>query len=219
MFCPKPQAPQPPEFERLQMLDEQLRKRGITSRRVLDAMGGLPRERFMPEYLRELAYADQATAIDCGQTISQPYIVALMTQALELSGAEHVLEIGTGSGYQTAILAELGHDVVTIERHPELSQQAAGVIGELGYSNVRFVVDDGSLGFPEFAPYDRIIATAAASHIPSVLFEQLGDGGILVIPVGECDSQMLQAVRKLSGQPHVENLSPCRFVPFVGAQG
>ena len=206
------------EFARLQMLNEQLRQRGIHSGPVLRAMGRLPRERFMPEQQREIAYADQAAAIDCGQTISQPFIVALMTQALKLSGKERVLEIGTGSGYQTAVLAELARLIVTVERHAELSQQAEQVIGELGYRNVRFVVGDGARGAADFAPYDRILVTAAAVQTPAPLIEQLRDGGLLVIPLGGQDGQTLQAIRKVGERRQVEDLGACRFVPFVGAQ-
>jgi protein-L-isoaspartate(D-aspartate) O-methyltransferase len=218
MFWNKPSTTLSPEYARLQMLDEQLRRRGITSRRVLDAMGRIERERFMSPELRDLAYADQAAAIDCGQTISQPYIVALMTQAAELSGHEHVLEIGTGSGYQTAILAELCGDVITVERHGELSRQAAEVIHDLGYQNVTFIIGDGAQGYSELAPYDRIVVTAAAAEIPAALFDQLREGGLMIIPIGDADSQMLQAIRKLNGQPVAEDLCSCRFVPFVGAQ-
>jgi protein-L-isoaspartate(D-aspartate) O-methyltransferase len=218
MYMNNPITALNPELARLQMLDEQLRRRGIRSRRVLDAMGRVPRERFMIEELKDLAYADQAAAIECGQTISQPYIVALMTEALQLSGYERVLEIGTGSGYQTAILAELAGSIVTIERHAELSQRAAAVLAELGYKNVKYLVGDGSQGAPEFAPYDRILVTAAASKIPDPLVEQLAEEGLIVIPVGGHESQTLQAVRKIGGRLHVEELGACRFVPFVGAQ-
>jgi protein-L-isoaspartate(D-aspartate) O-methyltransferase len=200
------------------MIVEQLARRGISSQDVLTVIENLPRERFVPEKLRNLAYSDQALAIDCGQTISQPYIVGLMTQALELTGQEHVLEIGTGSGYQTAVLAVLAHDVATVERHPELSQQAATTLDQLGFENVKFIMGDGTLGWPEDAPYDRIIVAAAAQHIPPALWEQLREGGILVIPLGDSNSQVLQAVRKVEGQPQPTKLSGCRFVPFVGAE-
>lgn len=204
--------------DRNDMLLEQLYRRGITSQRVLDAMAKVPRERFIPQELEPAAYADRALSIDCGQTISQPYIVGLMTQALELSGSESVLEIGTGSGYQTAILAELAREVVTIERHADLSRQAGAVLSKLGYRNVRLVVGDGTLGWPEHAPYDRILAAAAASDIPPALFEQLAEDGILVIPLGSSEAQMLRAIRKIGGKPLAVDLSGCRFVPFVGAQ-
>ena len=201
------------------MLRKQLRRRGIHDRGVLDAMARVPRERFIAESARPLAYADRALAIPCGQTISQPYIVALMTQALELSGKEKVLEVGTGSGYQTAILAELSRQLVTIERHAELSRWAEALLGELGYRNVTCIHGDGSLGWPAAAPYDRIIVTAAAAQTPPALLEQLADGGLLVIPVGGADVQMLQAIRRAGPMYKVANLSACRFVPLVGAEG
>ena len=180
-----------------QMLRRQLRHRGIHDPRVLAAMAKLPREQFIHPEIRNEAYADCALGIDCGQTISQPYMVALMTQALELSGGEKVLEIGTGSGYQAAILAELVREVVSVERHPELSAHAAAILGQLGYGNITLVVGDGTLGWPPAAPYDRIIVTAAASHLPPPLLEQLKDGGLLVIPVGGPDLQTLQAIRRI----------------------
>jgi protein-L-isoaspartate(D-aspartate) O-methyltransferase len=200
------------------MVAEQLIERDISSAEVLSAMGRVPRERFVPlEFLAE-TYADRALPIDCQQTISQPYIVALMTQALELSGQESVLEIGTGSGYQTAVLAELAAKVVSIERHPELSVQAERVLRALGYRNVTLVVGDGTLGWPENAPYDRIIVTAAAAKLPDALFAQLREGGILLIPLGRADSQALFAVHKIGGQPQTSELSGCRFVPLIGAE-
>lgn len=201
------------------MLHKQLQCRGIHDRGVLAAMGKVPRERFIGPELRNEAYADRALVIDCSQTISQPYIVGLMTQALELSGQEKVLEIGTGSGYQTAILAELAREVVTVERHPELSQQAAAVLAELGYRNITVEIGDGTLGCPVHSPFDRVIVTAAAAEYPPALLDQLNEGGILVIPLGGRDYQTLQAIRKLAGHPQSVNLSACRFVPLVGAYG
>jgi protein-L-isoaspartate(D-aspartate) O-methyltransferase len=205
------------ELERWKMVRDQLETRGITSRSVLEAMGRVPRERFMPPELRDEAYADRALSISCGQTISQPYIVALMTQALELTGAEKVLDVGTGSGYQAALLSLLAREVISIERHAELSAQAGKVLADLACDNVRLVVGDGTLGFPEEAPYDRIIVAAAASHVPTALWDQLNEGGILVIPVGETDTQMLQQVTKTAREPRVVDLAPCRFVPLIGA--
>lgn len=196
----------------------QLRQRGITSPSVLRAMQRVDRERFLSSEHKHLAYADRAVPIECGQTISQPYIVALMTDALQLSGSEHVLEVGTGSGYQTAVLAELAGDVVSIERHEELSRRAATVLAECGYTNITLVAGDGTLGWPALAPYDRILVAAAANHVPPALEEQLSEGGKLVIPVGPSDRQMLQVWHKVGGRMHVENLSSCRFVPLVGAQ-
>ena len=211
----------PPNLEaaKQQMLRKQLRQRGIEDHGVLAAMAEVPRERFVPPGSLGEAYADRALAIDCCQTISQPYIVGLMTQALELSGREKVLEIGTGSGYQTAILAELAREVVSIERHRELSQQAEEVLSDLGYRNVTLLVGDGSIGCPERAPFERIMVTAAAADYPPTLFDQLDEGGILVIPLGGRDYQTLQAIRKVAGGPKATNLSACRFVPLVGAQG
>ncbi len=196
-----------------------LRGHGIRSQAVLAAMERLPRERFVPPGLAHLAYADSALPIGCDQTISQPYIVALMTEALELSGRERVLEIGTGSGYQAAILAELAASVVSIERHEELSRRAGQVLADLGYNNVTLLVGDGTQGYAEQSPYDRILVAAAAREIPKALSEQLAEGGILVIPLGGSDGQELQAFRKTGGRLHCQWLSGCRFVPLVGAQG
>jgi protein-L-isoaspartate(D-aspartate) O-methyltransferase len=201
------------------MLRKHLQGRGIVDARTLDAMARVPRERFIDEAGRAEAYADRALAIDCGQTISQPYIVALMTEALALQGEEHVLELGTGSGYQTAILADLAGDVVTIERHETLSRQAAAVLDELGYTRVKFIVGDGSLGWPADAPYDRILVAAAAKSPPQHLLYQLAPGGIMVIPLGNREQQMLQAIRKIGDNTQAEPLSACRFVPLVGAEG
>ena len=201
------------------MLRQHLKARGIADSRLLDAMARIPREQFIDESLWADAYADRALAIACGQTISQPYIVALMTQALELRGDEHVLEIGTGCGYQTAILAELAGDVVSIERHEALSRQAAGRLSELGYDRVKLVVADGTLGWPPAAPYDRILVAAAAASAPQHLIEQLAAGGILVIPLGDRDQQMLQAIHKIGDETKIEPLSACRFVPLVGEEG
>ena len=201
------------------MLDRHLRRRGIRDARVLAALAKVPRERFVPPEQRADAYADSALPIDCGQTISQPFIVALMTEALELSGGEKVLEIGTGSGYQTAILAELAREVVSIERHAALSAEAGPRLAELGYRNVTLLTGDGTLGWPAAAPYDRIMVTAMAERCPPPLFEQLAEGGILVIPLGGWDSQALEAIRKVQGSPRSTQLSPCRFVPLVGVEG
>jgi protein-L-isoaspartate(D-aspartate) O-methyltransferase len=202
---------------REKMVRRQLHQRGIRSPRVLAAMGHVPRERFVPASERGEAYADRALPIDCSQTISQPYIVGLMTEALEFAGTESVLEIGTGSGYQTAVLAELANRVVSIERHAELSAQAARALAELGYGNVQLIVGDGTLGWPPAAPYDRILVAAAAGTVPPALFEQLREGGILVIPVGDVESQVLVSIRKEQGQPQMSRLTGCRFVPLVGS--
>lgn len=206
------------EIAKQRMLRMHLKQRGIVDRRVLAAMAKAPRERFVDPEMRSEAYADRALPIGCQQTISQPYIVALMTQALELAGEETVLEIGTGSGYQTAVLAELVREVVTIERHAELSERAMQTLEALGHDNIRPLIGDGTQGCAERAPFDRIIVTAAASTCPPKLFEQLSEDGILVIPTGARDYQTLQAIRKTNGQPGSRNLSPCRFVPLIGGR-
>ena len=205
------------DLARHSMLHEQLQRRGIRDAGVLAAMQRVPRERFIAPSLAGLAYADRALAIDCGQTISQPYMVALMTESLELTAGQRVLEIGTGSGYQTAILAELAERVISIERHAELQRKAGDVLAELGYQNVRLVVGDGTLGYAADAPYDRILVTAGASQCPPALIEQLGDDGILVIPLGGGEGQVLQRLVKRAGRTEWESLVSCRFVPLVGA--
>ena len=202
--------------QRRRMVEQQLARRGIVDPRVLSAMETIPREMFMPQDVRAEAYADRAAAIDCGQTISQPYIVALMTEALALSGREKVLEVGTGSGYQTAVLAQLAAGVVSIERHPALSNAAAATLRQLGIHNVELHVGDGTLGWPTDAPFDAIIVTAAAGVVPPALFQQLADGGRLVIPVGDDRSQSLQLVRKTAASIETTRLTGCRFVPLVG---
>ena len=206
-----------PEFETAcrQMIDAHLKGRDITSTTVLDAMARVPRERFVPAGFQHQAYADRALGISCGQTISQPYMVALMTQVLDLSGGSHVLEVGTGSGYQTAVLAELAGDVVSIERHAELSADAGTLLADLGYTHVRLVVGDGTRGHVQSAPYDRIMVTAAAAECPPALVDQLVEGGILVIPVGAGESQILQAVRKTPGGLQSKSYTACRFVPLI----
>jgi protein-L-isoaspartate(D-aspartate) O-methyltransferase len=203
---------------RLQMVAEQLERRGIRNSRVLAAMGKVRREVFVPPDEIADAYADRALALEHGQTISQPYIVALMTEALELTGDETVLEIGTGSGYQCAVLCALARWVVSVERHAELSARAGAALKILGYVNYTLVVGDGTYGWREFAPYDRIIVTAAAQRVPQTLFDQLREGGILVIPIGPSEAQTLQAIRKVDGNPVPRELSGCRFVPLVGSE-
>ena len=203
--------------DRERMIVDHLAARGITSRQVLRAMARVPRERFVPPDLSGDAYADSALPIGCDQTISQPLIVAMMTQALELTGNETVLEVGTGSGYQAAVLAELAARVVSIERHEALSRSAGNVLQALGYDNVRLVVGDGTLGWPPDAPYNRILVAAAAHRVPEPLIEQLAEGGMMVIPVGSQHSQVLQVIRKKDGQLSQTPLGGCRFVPLVGA--
>jgi protein-L-isoaspartate(D-aspartate) O-methyltransferase len=200
------------------MVADQLERRGIRNPRVLAAMASVRRDFFVPPEQKPEAYADRALEIDCGQTISQPFIVALMSESLELSGSESVLEIGTGSGYQTAVLCELAHDVVSVERHAELSVRADAALKTLGYRNFTLVVGDGTYGWKEFAPYDRIIVTAAAQRIPQAMFDQLREGGILVIPLGPSEAQSLQAIRRVNGKPVSRDLSGCRFVPLVGSE-
>lgn len=203
---------------RTEMVEGQLRRRGIRDERVLAAMSRVPRELFVPGPLAYDAYADSALPIDCEQTISQPIIVALMTEALSLSGRERVLEIGTGSGYQTAIVAELAAEVLSIERHAELSRQAAERLNRLGYPNVRLRIGDGSLGWPEEAPFDRIIVTAAAAESPPALWEQLAEGGVLVAPLGAADQQGLYEMHKIGGRAESRFLTACRFVPLVAGK-
>ena len=205
--------------EREQMVETQLLRRGIKDKRVLDAMRQVPRHLFMPEDMRGLAYCDGPLPIGHGQTISQPYIVALMTELLELHGQEKVLEIGTGSGYQAAILSRLAREVYTIERHAALAQQAEKVLAQLGYDNVMIIVSDGTLGWPEHAPYEAIIVTAAAPDVPQPLLDQLADGGRLVAPVGSRWSQSLVKVKRQGDLLTRERLTPVAFVPLVGKHG
>lgn len=204
---------------RQRMLRTDLRGRGMRDHLTLKAMAEVPRERFVPVESRHEAYADNAMAIGCGQTISQPYMVALMTEALELTGTERVLEIGTGSGYQTAVLAEIAREVITIERVADLSRRAMTVLEALGYQNVTALVADGTLGHEAQAPYDRILVTAGAERVPPALLNQLAEGGLLVMPVGGADCQQLQVVRRKDDTFLTTGLTACRFVPLVGAQG
>jgi protein-L-isoaspartate(D-aspartate) O-methyltransferase len=197
------------------MVQHQLRARGIRDERVLAAMGRVPREAFVPETIAHEAYFDCALPIDCEQTISQPIIVAMMTEALQLSGDEKVLEIGTGSGYQAAVLAELAAAVYSIERHAHLANHAQSLLRRLAYRNVFIRTGDGSLGWPEEAPFDRIIITAAADECPPALFDQLAEGGILVGPFGPSYEQALYATHKIGGHPQSKILTGCRFVPLI----
>jgi protein-L-isoaspartate(D-aspartate) O-methyltransferase len=192
---------------------------GISDVSVLDAIASVPREQFVSEELRAMAYVDRALPLSLGQTISQPLMVAIMTQALQLTGRERVLEIGTGSGYQTAILGRLAASVYTIERHTELTIPVAHRLASLGISNVTLLVGDGSLGWPQAAPYDRILVTAGAPAIPDPLLHQLISHGILVIPVGRADWQELQVVQKEARTLHTQSLGRCAFVPLVGEKG
>jgi protein-L-isoaspartate(D-aspartate) O-methyltransferase len=198
------------------MVQEQLIPRGIKDSRVLDAFYKIERHKFIPEALRTSAYADFPVPIGEGQTISQPYIVALMTECLDLKGEEKVLEIGTGSGYQAAILGELAKEVYSIERFEVLAKRAETVLNELGYKNIKVKVDDGTLGWPEEAPFDRIIITAAGSRIPLPLTEQLKESGKLILPLGESFSQVLTVVEKNKGKLESIEVCGCIFVPLVG---
>lgn len=188
----------------------------ITDRRVIDALGRVPRERFVPEGLREFAYENRPLPIGYGQTISQPLMVAMMTQALMLKGNERVLEIGTGSGYQAAVLSLLAEHVVTVERIAPLAERAAAVLKDLEYANVEVHVAGDELGWPDGAPYDGIVVTAASPEIPLALLNQLAEGGRLVIPVGSRDLQELVRLVKTAQGAQRHNLGPCRFVPLVG---
>jgi protein-L-isoaspartate(D-aspartate) O-methyltransferase len=197
------------------MVEHQLRPRGIRDKRVLAAIGRVPRERFVPEEIANEAYEDNALPIECGQTISQPIIVAMMSEALELQGDERVLEIGTGSGYQAAVLAELAGEVYSIERHAGLAELAQSRLAKLGYENVQVRIADGSLGWPEAAPFDCIIITSAAKECPPALWRQLADDGILVGPFGPPSEQSLVALRKRGERTEKRVLTACRFVPLV----
>jgi protein-L-isoaspartate(D-aspartate) O-methyltransferase len=201
------------------MVRAQLEERGIQDTDVLDAMVKVPRHRFVADALRTRAYGDHALPIGAGQTISQPFMVALMTQALQLSGGEKILEIGTGSGYQTAILAEFTPRLFSIERNADLARSAAVRLRELGYSNVILKTGDGSLGWPEHAPFDRILVTAGAPDLPVPLFEQLAEGGLLVIPIGDRECQVLEVVTKDKGKALARRLVDCTFVPLLGKEG
>jgi len=201
---------------RQEMVERQLKGRDITDARVLAAMGKVPRHRFVRPALATEAYTDRALPIEEGQTISQPYIVALMTQLLELNGRERVLEVGTGSGYQAAVLAELVTRVYTIEILPELAKTAAARLAALGYTNVQVQAGDGYQGWPDHAPFDAIIVTAGASHIPQPLVSQLKEGGRLVIPVDAAASyQQLIQCRKERGRLITKVIAPVRFVPLI----
>ena len=208
-----------PESLRLLMVERQIKARGIKNERVLEAMRKVPRHLFVPSESLDSAYSDRPLPIGHGQTISQPYMVAVMTEALEIEGGEKVLEIGTGSGYQAAVLAEVAGHVVTTERVPELAEEARTKLRDLGYANVDVIVTDGSAGFPERSPYDGIIVTAGAPEIPGVLVEQLAEGGRLVIPVGNNYQQTLTRVRKRAGDYVTERLEGCVFVPLIGQYG
>ncbi|MGC8667323.1 MAG: protein-L-isoaspartate(D-aspartate) O-methyltransferase [Chthonomonadales bacterium] len=205
---------------RARMVREQLEARDVHDRRVLEAMLRVPRHRFVPEALRNHAYEDRPQPIGADQTISQPLMVGIMTELLHLYGDEHVLEVGTGSGYQTAILAELSASVVSIERVPELAERARNLLEALGYRNIEIHVGDGSLGYAPRAPYDRILVTAAAPYIPPPLIQQLAPRGRLVAPIGNENLQMLTiAYKDAGGRVFTDECGECMFVPLIGHHG
>ncbi len=205
--------------QRAGMVEEQLRARGIRDHRVLAAMAKVPREAFVAPEDRATAYGDFPLPIGAGQTISQPFMVAAMLEVLELRSEDRVLEVGTGTGYEAAVLGELAAEVWTIERHVELADKAREILAQLGYANVHVVHGDGSRGVPEHAPFDKILVAAAAPKLPDALVEQLADGGRLVVPVGSRDEQQLQLVRKEGDQIAVSAHELCRFVPLIGEAG
>ena len=205
--------------KREHMVQFQLAARGIHDQRVLDAMRRIARHEFvLPEHGPQ-AYEDHPLPIGEEQTISQPFIVAVSLQALALQGTESVLEVGTGSGYQTALLAELAHHVYSIERHGSLASRAQTILTDLGFHNVKLAIGDGTQGLAEHAPFDAIVVSAAAPSVPRSLFDQLSEDGRMVIPVGPAHAQELQLVRKQNGKPIIEALEGCRFVPLVGQEG
>ncbi len=207
------------ESARMRMIREQLIPRGIRDQRVLDAMAAVPRHIFVQDALRSQAYGDFSMPIGLNQTISQPYIVALMTQALELQGEETVLEIGTGCGYQTAVLARLAECVFSIERLKELHIRARHTLDQIQVFNAICTTDDGTLGWPQYSPFDAIIVTAGGPDIPQALIDQLADPGRLVIPIGDRDSQELVVLKKENGEISRQVIEKVRFVSLIGSQG
>lgn len=201
------------------MVAEQLRGRDISDERVLAAMERVPRELFVDQRDRKRAYRDMPLRIGFGQTISQPYMVAIICQVAEVQDGNRVLDIGTGSGYQAAVLAELGGEVHTVERIPELAERARENLERAGYADVRVHLGDGSLGLPAHAPYDAIVVAAAAPAMPDALYDQLREGGRLIVPVGGPGGQRLEVIVRSPEGPLVSRSVPCRFVPLVGAQG
>lgn len=205
--------------QRAEMIEKQLRRRGIHDAKVLAAIQEVPRHEFVPFELRAQAYSDVPLPIGSGQTISQPYIVAAMTGALCVQPSERVLEVGTGCGYQAAVLSQLAREVFTIERRAELASAASQTLSRLGYANVHVHCGDGTLGLPELAPFDAILVAAAAPAVPKPLLEQLAEGGRIIIPIGDADSQELQLIEKRGGAFSSKMLEGCRFVPLVGYHG
>jgi len=204
-----------PHAQRERMVRMQLAERGIRNQRVLEAMGQVPRHEFVPETFREQAYEDHPLPIGEEQTISQPYIVAAMLEHLALEAGDRVLEVGTGSGYVTALLSLLASEVYSVERHATLATTAEATLHRLGYRNVHIRAGDGTQGWAEFAPFDAILVSAATSAMPPALFAQLRGGGRMIVPVGPSSSQELQLIVKVGGQPKVKILEGCRFVPLV----
>jgi protein-L-isoaspartate(D-aspartate) O-methyltransferase len=202
------------EKQRARMVESQIRARGVKDERVLKALRSVPRHLFVPPDMVPYAHADEPLPVGEGQTISQPYIVAYMTEALSLVGTERVLEVGTGSGYQTAVLAELAAQVFTVEIIGSLSARAQDVLGRLGYSNIRFQVGDGSLGWPEEAPFDRIMVTAAATAMPLALRDQLAERGLMILPLGSINQELVLVERRKAEFPETR-LLPVRFVPLI----
>jgi protein-L-isoaspartate(D-aspartate) O-methyltransferase len=202
--------------ERERMVDEQLTRRGIADARVLEVMRRIPRHRFVEEGLAHSAYEDHPLPIGEGQTISQPYIVALMTSLLELTGQEKVLEVGTGSGYQTAVLGALARRVWSIERLPRLAERARNLLESLGVSNVWIRVGNGALGWPDEAPFDRILVAAGGPTVPPPLVEQLAEGGRMILPVGSAEDQVLTVVERTGGEVRSRQVGECKFVKLVG---
>jgi protein-L-isoaspartate(D-aspartate) O-methyltransferase len=201
------------------MVEEQLIARGVRDLRLLRAMASVPRHMFVPAPLRHYAYEDRALPIGFHQTISQPLIVALMTQALELHGSERVLEVGTGSGYQAAVLSRLAHEVITVERVPILARRARWTLHALGFDNTTVLTGDGSVGVAALAPFDAILVAAAAPSVPAELVEQLARGGKLVLPVGSCEVQMLRIITRTDDGIEARDQGRCIFVPLVGDRG